>query len=83
MFLTGTHLEISSLATNSLKIFGIENKPEERQSAADLFLHSTTFVIVDKHAQLRGVFETTGEDIDPAKAKGKILAAIRRLAREQ
>jgi len=31
---------------------------------------------------LRGVFETTGEGIDPAQVKEQILAAIRRLERE-
>ena len=26
--------------------------------SADLFIHTTIFVVVDKHAQLRGIFET-------------------------
>ncbi len=82
MFLTGTKKEIAKLAIESLKLTAIEKKPEERESPNDLFIHSTIFVIVDKRAQLRGVFETTGDDIDPQKVKGKILAAIRRLERE-
>jgi cytochrome oxidase Cu insertion factor (SCO1/SenC/PrrC family) len=82
MFLTGSKQEVGHLATNSLKLAGIEKKPEERESAVDLFIHSTIFVIVDKSAQLRGVFQTTGEDIDPLKVKKEIQAAIRRLERE-
>ena len=82
MFLTGSKQEVGRLATNSLKLTGIEKKPEERESVVDLFIHSTIFVIVDKSAQLRGVFQTTGEDIDPLKVKKEIQAAIRRLERE-
>ena len=82
MLLTGSPEQIGNLATGSLKLTGIEKKPEERDSSADLFVHSTIFVIVDKHAQLRGIFETTGEDIDPRKVKDQILAAVRRLEHE-
>ncbi len=83
IFLTGSKQEVGNLATNSLKLTGIEKKPEERESAVDLFIHSTIFVIVDKGAQLRGIFQTTGEDIDPQKVKKEIQAAIRRLERER
>jgi protein SCO1 len=82
MFLTGTKMQIAHLASDSLKLSALEKKPEERQSPADLFIHSTIFVIVDKQAQLRGVFETTGEQIEPQEVKAQILAAIRRLERE-
>jgi len=83
MFLTGSQTEIANLASNSLKLAAMEKKPEERDSAVDLFIHSTIFVIVDKQAQLRKIFETTGEDIDPRQVKTRILAAIHRLEREQ
>ena len=69
MFLTGTKREIANLAIDSLKLTAIEKKPEERESPQDLFVHSTIFVIADKQGQLRGVFETTGEGIDPQKVK--------------
>jgi protein SCO1/2 len=82
MFLTGPKNEISKLASGSLKLTALENPPDQRPSPLDLFVHSTIFVIVDKHAQLRGVFETTGEGVDPAQVKSQILAAIRRLERE-
>jgi cytochrome oxidase Cu insertion factor (SCO1/SenC/PrrC family) len=82
MFLTGTKQEIAKLAIDSLKLSAVERRPEERESPLDLFVHSTIFVIADKHGQLRGVFETTGEGIDPENVKEKILAAVRRLERE-
>jgi protein SCO1/2 len=81
-FLTGTKQQIAALARESLKLTAIEKKPEERQSAADLFLHSTIFVLIDKRGQLRGVFETTGEGIDPQQVRSHLLAGIRRLERE-
>ena len=82
MFLTGRKSEISKLASGSLKLTAMENPPDQRPSPLDLFLHSTIFVVVDKHAQLRGVFETTGEGVDPMQVKKQIVAAIRRLERE-
>jgi protein SCO1/2 len=82
-FLTGTPKQIADLAVGSLKLTALEKKPGERVSAADLFIHSTIFVIVDKQAQLRGVFETMGEGIEPGEVKAQILAAVRRLEHER
>jgi protein SCO1/2 len=82
IFLTGTKTDIASLARDSLKLTNVEKPAADRESPDDLFIHSTIFVIVDKQGQLRGVFETTGDDIDPQKVKATILAAIRRLERE-
>jgi protein SCO1/2 len=82
MFLTGTKQEIAKLAIDSLKLTAIEKKPEERESPQDLFVHSTIFVVVDKQARLRGVFETTGEGIDPRSVQTRILAAVSQLERE-
>jgi protein SCO1 len=81
-FLTGTKKQIGALAIDSLKLTAIEKKPEERQADNDLFVHSTIFVVVDRRAQLRGVFETDGEGVDWGQAKQKITAAIRVLERE-
>ena len=83
MFLTGTKKDIAKLAIDSLKLTAIEKKPEERESPQDLFVHSTIFVIADKRGQLRGVFETTREGIDPRNVQTQILAAARRLEREK
>jgi protein SCO1 len=82
IFLTGTKPEIAKLAIDSLKLTAIPKKPEERETAADLFVHSTICVLADKQARLRGVFETTGEGIDPREVQTRILADIRRLERE-
>ena len=82
LFLTGAKTEINRLAVDSLKLTAIEKKPEDRESPDDLFIHSTIFVIVDKQAQLRGVFETTGDDIDPKKVQAQILAALKQLEQE-
>jgi protein SCO1/2 len=81
-FLTGTKPQIGGLATGSLKLSAVETKPEDRASANDLWVHSTIFVIVDKHAQLRGVYQTGGEDVDWTVEKQKILAAAKQLERE-
>ena len=83
LFLTGTKQEIAKLAIDSLKLTAVAKKPEERESAADLFVHSTIFVVADKQARLRGVFETTGEGIDPRTVQAQILAAVSQLEREQ
>ena len=82
LFLTGTKQEIAKLAIDSLKLTAVAKKPEERESPADLFVHSTIFVVADKQARLRGVFETTGEGIDPRAVQTQILAAVRQLERE-
>jgi len=81
-FLTGGRKQIANLATDSLKLTAIEKKPEERESENDLFIHSTTFVVVDKQARLRGVFETTDDGLDPQQVKKQILATVQRLERE-
>jgi protein SCO1 len=82
IFLTGAKAQLAKLAIDSLKLTAIEKKPGERESPQDLFIHSTIFVIADKRGQLRGVFETTGEGIDPRVVQTQILAAVRRLERE-
>ena len=81
-FLTGLKPQIGALGRDSLKLTAIEKKPEDRQSPDDLFIHSTIFVLVDKQGRLRGVFETSGEGVDPQHVKSQILAGIRRLERE-
>jgi cytochrome oxidase Cu insertion factor (SCO1/SenC/PrrC family) len=81
-FLTGTKAQIATLAIESLKLTAVEKKPEERQSPADLFVHSTIFVLVDKRGQLRGVYQTSGEGTEPGQVRSQLLAGIRRLEHE-
>ena len=83
-FLTGEKKEIATLATEGLKLTGfLETKPEERQNPEDLFIHSTLFVVVDKHARLRGVFETDSASSSSTNMQSEILETIRILEREQ
>jgi protein SCO1/2 len=82
MFLTGTKKQINNLAVDSLKLSAVEKKPEERVSPEDLWVHSTIFVLVDKHAQLRGIYQTGGEDVSWPAEKKKLLASVKQLERE-
>jgi protein SCO1/2 len=83
MFLTGTKSQIRKLGVDSLKLTALEKEPSEREDPNDLFIHATIFVLVDRKGQLRGVFQTTGEGIDPQQVQEKILASVRQLEREK
>ncbi len=82
-FLTGAKAEIAGLAGNSLKLSAVPVKPEDRQNPADLFIHSTIFVIVDRHARLRRIFETEGDGVDWTNVQPRILETVRQLERER
>ena len=82
-FLTGTKSEIAGLAGNSLKLSAVPVKPEDRQNPADLFIHSTIFVIVDQHARLRRIFETEGDGVDWTNVQPRIIATLKQLEREK
>jgi protein SCO1 len=82
-FLTGSKAQIANLASDSLKLSAVPVKPEDRKDDADLFIHSTIFVLVDKHAQLRGIFETGGEGVDWTNSvQPRLLKAIHQLENE-
>lgn len=81
-FLTGSKDQIARLATSSLKLTAIEKSATDRETPEDLFIHSTIFVIVDKQGRLRGVFESTGDGIDPLRVKAQILSSVKRLELE-
>lgn len=76
-FLTGSKKEIAGLARDSLKLTALEKDPAERDSDVDLFIHSTIFVVVDKHGRMRATFET-----DEPDSRTKILDAVKRLLSE-
>jgi protein SCO1/2 len=82
-FLTGTKSEIGQLAANSLKLSAVPVKPEDRQNPADLFIHSTVFVIVDKQARLRGAFETQGDGVNWTNVQPRIIATVDQLEHEK
>jgi protein SCO1/2 len=83
MFLTGTKAQLGGLAMGGLKLSAVGKSPAERESADDLFIHSTRFVIIDKRGRLRGVFDTGGEGVDWQAEKRKILVAAAQLEREK
>ena len=82
MFLTGTKQQIANLAIDSLKLTALPIKASERQNPADLFVHSTIFVVADKHGHLRGIFQTTGDGVDASQVQGQVLDAVSRLEHE-
>jgi protein SCO1 len=82
LFLTGTKHQIAQLAIDSLKLTAMEKPAADREGENDLFIHSTIFVVVDKKAQLRAIFESTGERVDFQQIKPRILDTVRRLERE-
>jgi protein SCO1/2 len=81
-FLTGDKRDVANLAIDGLKLTAIEKPAAERTDPADLFVHSTIFVMVDKKGQLRGVFQTQGEMVAWSDVKRQILAAIKQLDSE-
>jgi protein SCO1/2 len=82
MFLTGSKTEIAGLAGDSLKLSAVPVKPEERKNDADRFIHSTIFVVVDKHARLRGTFETQGDGVDWTNVQPRLITTVRKLEHE-
>lgn len=83
MFLTGTKSQVAGLAANSLKLSAVPIKLSDRHTPVDLFIHSTIFVVVDKHARLRGIFQTGGQGVDWTNAvRPSLLATIHRLERQ-
>ena len=77
-FLTGPGSEINRLAVTGLKLAVYEKKPEEREVPADLFVHSTKFVLVDGQGRIRGWF-----DGERPESKAEIIQAVKTLLRER
>jgi cytochrome oxidase Cu insertion factor (SCO1/SenC/PrrC family) len=82
MFLTGTKAQIGALGSGSLKLSAVPVPAADQTNAADLFIHTTIFVAVDKHARLRGIFETMGDGIDWTNVQPRIVSVVRQLERE-
>jgi cytochrome oxidase Cu insertion factor (SCO1/SenC/PrrC family) len=86
-FLTGPKPEIRRLAVDDFKFVVVEKQPGEREAPADLFIHSTWFVLVDKQARVRGWTDRDGslhayfDSEDPA-TQSELLSAINQLQRE-
>jgi protein SCO1/2 len=83
LFLTGSKKEIGLLAASSLKLGSQPVNPADQTDAADLFVHTTIFVIVDKQARLRGFFETGGDGVDWTNAVlPRIVQTVKQLENE-
>ena len=77
-FLTGNRAAINDLAIRQLLLAVAEVPEGEQTSEADLFIHSTKFVLVDGEGRIRGIYEGT-----ETSALEEIPKAIRRLLREK
>jgi cytochrome oxidase Cu insertion factor (SCO1/SenC/PrrC family) len=83
IFLTGTKNQIANLAANSLKLGSTPIAPADQKNSADLFIHTTIFALVDKHARIRGYYQTGGQNVDwENKTRPALLAAIHILERQ-
>jgi protein SCO1 len=77
-FLTGDPLAVAHLATDGFKFAAAEKGADERTSPADLFLHSTFFVLVDRRGLARAVFHYADPDM-----RERLLHAISVLLAER
>lgn len=96
-FLHAAKPAMVDLAVKNLKLVVLD-KEQERESPNDLFIHSTTLALVDKHGRLRGALESVPMDLseDPQYAgagpvppetwentmKPRLIKAIERLIAE-
>jgi cytochrome oxidase Cu insertion factor (SCO1/SenC/PrrC family) len=77
MFLTGDKPALHHLAADGLKFVVADKKPGERDSADDLFIHTTKAVLVDKQGRIRKWFSTEEEN-----SARDIVRAAKALAKE-
>lgn len=63
-FLTGDKREILKLAVDSLKLTSLDKEERDREAPNDLFIHSTSLVLVDKQGRLRGSYQLLGFDAE-------------------
>lgn len=78
-FLTGTKADLYTLALRGLLLSVDENPAAaETPNLEDMFLHSSRFVLVDRHGRLRGYFN--GDGTTP---RDTIAAAVQQLLAEQ
>lgn len=81
-FLTGAPDQIARLAIDGLKLSAVPIPESQRTNPADLFIHSTTFVVVDPRGRVRASFETVGEDLDFTPVRRQIVRTLRQLERQ-
>jgi len=76
-FLTGDKKSLHTMEVDSLKLTVLDKPASEQENAADLFVHSEKFVLLDKLGRIRGYY-----DGQTPGAVGQVLAGVRKLARE-
>lgn len=74
--LTGPKRDAYSLAIDGLKFTVLDN--DKKTNPDDLFIHSTSFVLVDKRGRIRGSFEGADEE-----SRKQLLLAVKKLAKER
>jgi protein SCO1/2 len=77
-FLTGPKADLYDLAIRQLRLAVADTDPAQRANDADLFIHSTRFVLVDSRGDVRAVFEGTEPE-----SHSRLLEAIGRLLAER
>jgi protein SCO1 len=75
-FLTGLKRDVYRLSVDGLKFTVLDN--DQKTDPNDLFIHSTTFVLVDKRGNIRGSFEGTDDE-----DRKQLLLAVKKLAKER
>jgi protein SCO1/2 len=73
LFLRGSLLAVQQLATNALKLGVRPATAEDLAQGSERILHSTRFVLVDRHGRVRGYYdgiddEAVGRLVDDARA---------------
>jgi protein SCO1/2 len=95
--LTGLKPDVVRAAVDGLKLSALEKPVGDRENEADLFIHSTIFVAVDRQGRLRAVVEKQARDFGEgekpdsdntpaavwARSKTRLLAIADQLAREK
>ena len=76
-FITGPKPELFRVMIDGLKFTALEKKPEDRTDPADLFIHSTIFIVVDKQGRVRKAIEGLEPDF-----KAKVLGVVNQLVKE-
>ena len=77
-FLTGTKSEIHRLSVEDLKFVVVDKAQDQRDSADDLFIHSTRFVLIDKQGRIRAYY-----DGEAPATRAALLKSIDKLLRER
>jgi protein SCO1 len=77
-FLTGSKTEVYRVAVEDLKFSVLESGDPAPAKLEDLFIHSTSYSVVDRRGRLRAVVQGEAPD-----AEHQILDAVRRLLTER